>query len=342
MNRSDARRPSFDVTIDDVAAAAGVSSRTVSRVLNNSPKVSAKTRARVEAVAAELNWRPSWRARGLATGRSYLLGLMHDEHNAVVLGEMLRGAVRKAADRGYEIIVHPTAIGGIDPLRDAVDFVQRSRVDGALVLAPLSGVEGLAAALSASGVKTCALSALMVPGFGSTLVYDERRAAARAAQHLIDLGHRRIALMSGPDLISARERRIGFVETLAKAGLKPVGEVQGDYSFESGVVGAEDLFALSPRPTAIISANDAMAAGILKVAARLGVAVPHQLSVVGFDNLLARMLTPALTTVHRNMSEIAEAGVSRLIDMIEGLSSTKDFNPEFPLIISESSGPPPA
>ena len=267
---------------------------------------------------------------------------MHDEHNALVLGEMLRGAVRKAADRGHEIIVHPTAIAEHDPIRDAVDFVQRSRVDGVLILAPVSGVEGLATALEGIGVKTCALSALMVPGFGATLVYDERRAAAQAAQHLIDLGHRRIALLSGPNLISARERRIGFMDTLAKAGLKPVGEVHGDYSFDFGVVGAGRLLALDPKPTAIISANDAMAAGILKVAARLGVAVPAQLSVVGFDNLLARMLTPALTTVQRPMSQIAEAGVARLIDLVEERPCLEAFNPDISLIVSESSGPPAA
>lgn len=335
-------KPGPEITIDDVALAAGVSIRTVSRVLNKSPKVNAETRGKIEEVMARLDYRPNWRARGLATGRSYLLGLLHDELNALVLGEVLRGVVPQAAGRGYEIIVHPAATTDDDPIRDAVDFVLRSRVDGLLIMSPASGVKGLAEALKPTGVVTCALSAVPVDGFSSTLVYDERAGAARAARHLIDLGHRRIALMSGPDFISARERRAGFLETLKKAGLDPVGEAFGDYRFESGVAGGERLLATEPRPTAILAASDAMAAGILKVAAMKGISVPRDLSVVGYDFLLAPMLTPALTAVHRPMREIAGGGVGRLIDLIEGIPSTRVFKPEMELILGDSTAPPPS
>jgi LacI family transcriptional regulator len=331
----------LDLTIDDVAVAAGVSIRTVSRVLNKSTKVYAETRAKVEAVVARLDYRPSWRARGLATGRSYLLGLLHDEHNALVLGEVLRGVVPQAAARGYEIIVHPAAMDE-DPVRDAVDFVLRSRVDGVLIMSPVSGIEGLAEALKPTGVTTCALSAVRIDGFHSTLVYDERAGAARAAQHLIDLGHRRIALMSGPDLIPAHERRAGFIEALAKAGLEPAGEAWGDFHFESGVAGAQKLLDIDPRPTAILSASDAMAAGILNVAARRGIAVPRDLSVVGYDYLLAPMLTPSLTAVHRPMRELARDGVGRLIDLVERIPSGRLFRADIDLVIGESTGPVPA
>jgi LacI family transcriptional regulator len=329
-----------EVTIDDVALAAGVSIRTVSRVLNKSPKVNAETRGKIEAVMARLDYRPNWRARGLATGRSYLLGLLHDEHNALVLGEVLRGVVPQAAERGYEIIVHPAATTDDDPVRDAVDFVLRSRVDGLLIMSPASGVKGLAEALRPTGVTTCALSAVPIDGFTSTLVYDERAAAGRAAQHLIDLGHRRIALMSGPDIISARERRVGYLETLEKAGLNPVGEAFGDYGFEAGVSGGEHLLAISPRPTAILAASDALAAGIIKVASTKGIAVPRDLSVVGYDYLLAPMLTPALTAVHRPMREIAGDGVGRLIDLIEGIPSSGSFHAEIELVLRDSTAAP--
>lgn len=328
-----------DLTIDDVALEAGVSIRTVSRVLNKSTKVNAGTRAKVEAVMARLDYRPSWRARGLATGRSYLLGLLHDEHNALVLGEVLRGVVPHAAERGYEIIVHPAATTDEDPVRDAVDFVLRSRVDGVLIMSPVSGVEGLAEALRPTGVTTCALSAVGIDGFHSTLVYDERAGAARAARHLIDLGHRRIALMSGPDIISARERRAGFIEALSKAGIEPVGEARGDYRFESGVAGAEHLLDIAPRPTAILSASDAMAAGILNVAARRGLSVPQDLSVVGYDFLLAPMLTPSLTAVHRPMREMAQSGVGRLIDLIERIPSEEQFHADIDLVVGASTAP---
>jgi LacI family transcriptional regulator len=333
-------KPGPEVTIDDVALEAGVSIRTVSRVLNKSPKVNAETRGKIEEVMARLDYRPNWRARGLATGRSYLLGLLHDEHNALVLGEVLRGVVPQAAERGYEIIVHPAATTDDDPVRDAVDFVLRSRVDGLLIMSPASGVEGLAEALRPTGVTTCALSAVAIDGFDSTLVYDERAGAAQAAQHLIDLGHRRIAVMSGPNFISARERRAGFIETLRKAGIEPAAEVQGDYGFESGVAGAERLLGLAPRPTAILAASDAMAAGILKVAATKGISVPRDLSVVGYDYLLAPMLTPALTAVHRPMRELAGDGVARLIDLIEELPPAPDFHAGIELVLGKSTAPP--
>lgn len=329
-----------DVTIDDVALAAGVSIRTVSRVLNKSTKVNIDTRARVEAAVAELGFRPSLRARGLATGRSFLVGVLHDEHNALLLADVLRGAAREASRRGYEVIVHP--MDEDDPLGDAVDFVQRSRVDGLLVMAPVSGLEGLADGLGEAGILACALSAITLQGYASTIIYDERGGAAQAARHLVELGHRRIALVAGPNLISAHERRGGFVDGLHEAGLELAGEAQGDYGFESGVAAGEQLLRLDPRPTAIFAASDVMAAGVLKAAANLGVAVPGALSVVGFDgSMLAPMLTPALTAVFRPMGDIAEAGASQLIDLVEGVPAARSFNTAIRVIPSESSGPAP-
>lgn len=331
-----------EVTIDDVARAADVSIRTVSRVLNKSTKVNRETRARVEAVVAELGFRPSLRARGLATGRSFLIGLLHDEHNALHLADVLRGAAREASRRGYELIVHP--MDENDPLGDAVDFVQRSRVDGLLVMAPVSGLEGLADGLREAGILACALSSVSLDGYAATLLYDERAGAAQAAQHLIALGHTRIATVCGPlDLISSRERRAGFVETLKAAGLQLAGEAHGDYGFESGVAGGDELLSLVPRPTAIFAASDVMAAGVLKAAANHGLEVPADLSVVGFDGgMFAQMLSPALTSVQRPMGDIAEAGTSRLIDLVEEVVTERVFKTDILIAPSESSGPAPA
>ena len=122
-------------TIHDVAEAAGVSIRTVSRVLNRSPRVNAETRARIEAAIAQLGFSPSARARGLATGRSYLIGLIHNDRNALVLESVQRGVVEEATARGYELVVHPTPTGDDGSVADTLDFVQRSRVDGLVVIA---------------------------------------------------------------------------------------------------------------------------------------------------------------------------------------------------------------
>lgn len=342
MENSSNSRFGSDITVEDVARAVGVSARTVSRVINKSPNVNAKTRAVIEEAISRLGFSLSLRARGLATGRSYMIGLLHNEHNALVLDEAQRGTVREAARRGYEIVVHPTPLDDDNPVGNVLDFVKRSRVDGLLVMAPVSGMPGLPAALANAGVVSCALSAVDIEGFSFTFVYDERSGAALAARHLLDLGHRRIAMVSGPNLISGRERRAGFVSALNEAGLRLSGEAAGDYTFESGIVAAERLFRLDPLPTAIFAANDIMAAGVMRAAAEHGIRVPSDLSVVGFDgSILARTLTPALTSVDRPMGAIVEAGVACLIDLIEGAAARPVAPPKLTLLTGKSVGPAP-
>jgi LacI family transcriptional regulator len=343
MKRQAAEGTSADITISDIAARTGVSIRTVSRVLNRSPKVNAATRERVEAVIAELGFHPSARARGLATGRSYLIGMVHNDRNALVLDTVQRGAVGEASRCGYELVVHPTPTGSDGTVEDVVDFVKRSRVDGLLVLPPVSGVEGLADVLQALAVPAIALSSVPIEGFPAMLLSDERGAAAAVAHHLIALGHRRVAFISGPaNVHSASERRAGFVKALADEGCGLVGEAEGDYGFDSGVAAATRLLAMDPAPSAIFAANDVMAAGVLKAAAARGLAVPADLSVVGFDgSILARMLTPALTTVHRPLGEMAVQATACLIDMIEGIPHETEMRSTLRLVEAESSGPAP-
>lgn len=330
-------RPLAGTTIADVAARAGVSIRTVSRVLNRSPLVNAATREAVEAVIAGLNFRPSARARGLATGRSYLLGLVHNDRNALVLDPLQRGMVGAAAARGYELVVHPVAMAG-DPAADVRDFVQRSRVDGVVVVPPVSGLDGIAETL---GVPAVALSSVALSGYDAVLVSDERGAARAVADHLVALGHRHVALLSGPVAAhSARERRAGFVESLAAHGIALSAEAEGDYGFDAGVVAAQTLLTRNPRPTAIFAANDVMAAAVLKVAAGMALSVPGDLSVIGFDgSILARMLTPALTTVHRPIADMAAAVTERLIDRIEGAAADAPLTATLSLRIGGSCGP---
>ncbi|KQM85407.1 LacI family transcriptional regulator [Sphingomonas sp. Leaf23] len=328
-------------TIADVAARAGVSIRTVSRVLNRSPLVNAATREQVEAVVAALQFRPSARARGLATGRSFLLGLVHNDRNALVLDPLQRGIVGAAAGRGYELVVHPVAPGGGDPVADVLDFAGRSRVDGMVVVPPVSAIDGVADALGRMGVPAVALSSVALAGYCAVLVSDERGAAQGVADHLVALGHRRIALLSGPaGAPSAQERRAGFVAGLARHGLSLADMAEGDYGFDSGVAAATRLLASDPHPTAIFAANDVMAAAVLKVAAGLEMAVPGDLSVVGFDgSMLARMLTPALTTVHRPIADMAAAVTTRLIDRIEGVADDAPLSTTLSLSIGGSCGP---
>ena len=336
-------RTGAGVTINDVASEAGVSIRTVSRVINKSPKVNRDTRARIEAAIARLGFNPSPRARGLATGRSYLIGIVHNDRNALVLDAVQRGVVAEASARGYELVVHPAPASAEGSVQDVLDFVRRSRVDGVVVLSPVSGVPGMGAALRDAGVPAVAISSVPIEGFSAILVSDERRAAADVARYLVGLGHRRIATINGPmAFFSASERRTGFTAALVESGLSLAGETEGDYDFASGYAAAERLLALDPRPTAIFAANDIMAAAVLKAAFARGIAVPDMLSVVGFDgSMIAQMLTPALTTVHRPLGEMAQKTTRCLLDLIEGVPERSDLGAALVIVEGGSTAPPP-
>lgn len=313
-------RQNSEPTISDVANAAGVSIRTVSRVLNRSLLVNSETRERVQLEIARLNFSPSARARALALRRSFLVAMIHNDRNALVLDTVQRGVVEESAQRGYELVVHPVAEATQDAIKDIIDFVRRSRVDGLVILPPVSGVSGLPEALQAERVPTIALSPVPIDGYLDIILSQERAAAAEVAEYLLELGHRQIALLNGPQMMmSASERRAGFIASLHAAGVDVMEEFDGDYTFPSGLDGAYKLLSLSPRPTAIFAANDIMAAAVLKVASALDIKVPQDLSVVGFDgSILAQMLTPALTTVSRPFGEMARRATSYLLDHIEG------------------------
>lgn len=335
-------------TINDVASAAKVSIRTVSRVLNSSPKVNAETRTRIQAVIDQLGYSPSLRARALAVGRSSLIGMVHDDPNALVLDTVQRGIVDACVARGYELVVHPAVYNGDDPVDEIVRFVRRSRVDGLIVLPPVSELAAIPQALAQYRVPVIGLASVRIPSYPAMLVSNERRGAEAIADHFIALGHSRIALITGPRAFhSATEREQGFRSALRRGGVSLSAEYvrEGDYGFNSGVAAGERFLALPDPPTAIFASNDIMAAGVLKAATRLGIAVPDSLSVAGFDgSFIARMVSPALTTVHRPLRAMARDATVLLVDMIENpsLGWTSDLFAEMSLEIRDSTAPPPA
>lgn len=333
------------VTITDVAAAAGVSIRTVSRVLNGSPKVGKETRAEIQSHIDRLGFRPNSRARGLAAGRSFLIGVVQDDPNAHVIGVFQRGIVETCSQRGYELVVHPSGYDDPDVVRNVQDFARRSRVDGVILLPPLSELEGLAAALREMRLPTVAMASVRVPAHPVMLVSDERGAAGALADHLVALGHRRIAIVTGPKRFrSAAERLTGFRDALDRHGVAlPDAYVrEGDYGFASGIAAAAALLALEAPPTAIFASNDIMAAGVMKAANEAGIAVPAALSVVGFDDSdIAAMVTPALSTIRRPLAEMAQSATLRLLTMIErDGAETADEQIDLHLIERSSTAPP--
>jgi LacI family transcriptional regulator len=330
-----------DVTITDVAQAAGVSLRTVSRVINDSPKVNQETRAKIAEVIARLGFTPSARARALATRKSFLVGLIYDDPNALVLDEVQRGMVEVCGPLGFEVVIHPCHYDAPDLLDDIVAFVRRSRVDGAIVIPPISERPEINDALH--GLKAPGVFITSVPAVnGDMLISRERDAARLITQHLLDLGHRRFGFISGPrQFLSAQERKVGFDQAIEAHGGCVVVEAEGDYSFASGLACAEQLLGAADRPTAIFASNDSMAAGVLKVATRLNLGVPTDLSVAGFDDSnIASMLTPSLTTIRRPMRSMAREAMRHLLDRIEhppiAAAPIVLGSPDLSLIVRES------
>ena len=331
-----------EVTIKDVAQAAGVSIRTVSRVLNKSPKVGSGTREQIQAVIDRLGFSPNSRARGLNSGRSYLIGIVQSDQNAHTLGALQRGAAKVCAEDGFELVVHPSQYDDPDIAEQLTAFVRRSRVDGLLLLSPLGESESLAAALKRLSIPAVAMAAARTPHYGAMLVSDEWSASRSLGEHLLELGHRRIAAITGPlRFRSSNERLNGLTAALAAAGitLDPGYICEGDYGFDSGLAAARKLLALPERPTAIVAGNDIMAAGVLEAAAELGIDIPGGLSVAGFDDSdLASMVSPALTTVHRPLEEMARAATRTLLALIRDDPSplAGDIRIDLTLVVRES------
>jgi LacI family transcriptional regulator len=309
-------------TISDIARLSGVSNRTVSRVINRSPKVGKATRARVQEVIDQLSYRPNAQARSLAGGRSYLLGLIYDNPDAALfIDEAQRGVLSGCRELGYELVIHPCGEG--DTLSgEVVGSVKRSRLDGVIVLPPLSEDHVLAGALAQEGVPYVRLAAIALDTSDRVVVSNERSAVAVMAEYLVKLGHRRIGYVTGPEgRRSTRERLEGFGDALARLGA-PLREdlvVRGSYSFESGIACARQLLGHAEPPTAIFASNDDMAAGVIHRATEMGLNVPRDLSVAGFDDsALATRVRPALTTMRRPVRAMARLAAHKLIASIEG------------------------
>ncbi|MFK3964468.1 LacI family DNA-binding transcriptional regulator [Ensifer adhaerens] len=305
--------------IKDIAERAGVSVATVSRALSGSSLVTDETRQRINALARELSYRPNVSARNLRTRRSMsVLLVVRDVGNPFYL-EILKGVEATAREAGYAVLMGNTEN---DPDREVEYFnmLRDGHADGMILMTgKLPPPEpGESADLSHLPVV---IALEMIEGSGFPHVQIDNVAAAEAAvDHLIALGHRRIAHIAGPlPEVMALRRRDGYRAAMKAAGLAvPEGyEVRGDYLLESGEACASDLFALPEPPTAIFAANDEMAYGAIHALRRLGRDVPGDVSVVGFDDLyLSKAFYPPLTTVSQPRADIGRTAMSQLLNVL--------------------------
>jgi len=337
--------PGRRATINDIARLANVSKKTVSRVINQSPFVKDETRARIDAVIQQAGYSPDPQARGLAFRRAFLIGLVYDNPNPQYVVQMQDGALDALRGSGFELVVHPCERDSPGFVAGVRGFIERQKLHGVILTPPVSEDPVLARAIGHLDCHCVRIASVRLDPTARMIVSHERAAAAEAAAHLADLGHTLIGFIAGPaHHASSHERQGGFLAALAARGLSvaPRRLVAGAYTFESGIACAEQLLTVSPRPTAIFASNDEMAAGVYKAAFRLKIAIPEQLSVVGFDDTpLASRLTPALTTIRLPIREMGRLAAARLIP--PGVAEDTDAaltSPVTPhLVVRDSTGP---
>lgn len=333
-------------TIDEIARLAQVSPATVSKVLNNRPYVSTATRARVEQVIAETGFVPSQRARGLSKRRSFILGLLipytsdqlfADPH----LLEIMRGIEAEANRHNYNLLLS-TARAPIDAAGAFTRLLRSDVIDGAVVVETLE-VHPLAASLAQQQAPW-----VMVGYPGSAAIpsvhADDFGGALAATRHLLALGHTRLGVISStPRPYALEERLRGVRAALAEAGqqLEERLITTGDFSIESGEVGAHALLDQPEPPTAIFALNDRMALGVLRAAQARGLSVPLELSVVGFDDIaLATLFTPPLTTVRQPGYRLGDAAAAALFELLEGAGQAASATLPTELIVRGTTAPP--
>jgi LacI family transcriptional regulator len=328
------------VTIKDVAREAGVSVATVSRVWNEAAFVSPETRQRVAEVATRLGYSPHGAARSLITRTTHALGVLLPDLYGEFFSEIIRGIDHTAQAAGYHILVSSS-----HDSKDEIDAALRSmrgRVDGMIIMSPDLEAQRTLHALQGSFPVVLLNGGVDANAFDAITI--ENHAGAREmVLHLIKHGHRRIAMIGGPQRnYDAAERLRGYQTALTESGIALDASlvVQGDFSELSGHRAVPLLLELGSRPTAIFAANDSMAIGALSALHESGLRVPQQMAVAGFDDIpLARYMNPPLSTVHVDISLLGERAAALLLSsLLQGRRATQQLQLSTTLVIRSSCG----
>ncbi len=330
-------------TIDDVAARAGLSIKTVSRVLNGEPNVRPQTRDRVLVAAKELSYQPNVSARRLASKRSFVIGLLYDNPDSDYVMAIQDGALAVCRRLDYHLLIHPCRTLSPGLVDEAISLHHRSTVDGLILTQPVADFEPLIAALVEADIAFVRISQRDGAGDSPCISVDDEQAARRMTDHLILLGHTNIGFIMGhPDHGSSHDRLRGFRASLQAHGLAPANArvEQGLYTFESGFACAQRLLATAPRPTAIFASDDHMAMGVLTAAYERRLVVPTELSVCGFDDTpMARYACPPLTTARQPIRQVARVATECLVNRLQGRDpGERHFVLESKLVLRESTG----
>jgi LacI family transcriptional regulator len=305
------------VNIRDVAARAGVAVKTVSRVLNGHPYVSAQTRERVEEAVRALDFRPSIAARILSGAKSNQIALIYDNHSPYYMFQIQHGCWTRCHADGIRLLAQPVDVAEPGVGEQVRGLVTETHVDGVVLSSPVTDCDAVLRVLEAMDVPFVRISPGTNHALTSSVFMDDAQAADDMTTHLINFGHRRIGFVKGhPSHMASDDRLFGYRRALERAGItyEPQLVAEGEFDFDSGVRAGRLLLDSAAPPSAIFAANDDMAAGVLAVAHDRGLDLPGELSVGGFDDTtLARSVWPPLTTIHQPMFDLAHTATDILI-----------------------------
>ena len=339
-------------TIKDVAREANVSVATVSRVFNESGPVSDETRQRIKDVAERLHYFPHGGARSLITSRTSTFGVLLPDLYGEFFSEVIRGMDQTAQRSGYHLLVSSSHDDKQEI--EAALRAMRGRVDGLVAMSPHLDAPSLIAN-APSTLPVVLLNCAVTDDTYDALTIENRRGAQAMVRHLLGLGHRRLAIITGADgNYDAAERLWGYRREMRDAGIDVPNEweIAGDFTEASGYRAVGALLALDPRPTALFAANDSMAIGAMSALREAGLRIPDDIAVAGFDDIpMARYMSPPLTSVHVAIAELGARAVDTLLHAVDNKNEHTRRHLRLPtsLVIRQSCGarlhrerPPPS
>jgi LacI family transcriptional regulator len=331
------------ITIIDVAALAGVSTKTVSRVLNGEPHVKDAVRDRVREAVRTLDYHPNVMAQGLARQRSHLIGLVYENPSPSYVVELQMGVLDRLRGERYRMVVLPVQ-SVADHADEVVGLLRSAAVDGVVLAPPASDSRNILDELVGIGMPFARIAPTLWPDIAPGIVVDDVAAAQEIAAHVLSAGHRRIGIIKGDATHSATQARMaGYARAFADAGvaIDPARVVDGMFTFDSGFAGAQQLLTAAERPTAILAQNDDMAVGALMAARALGIDVPGALSIVGFDDSeVARIAWPRITTIRQPVFEMAVSATTLLLAQLGGKPVAPITSHDHRLVLRDSVAPP--
>lgn len=329
-------------TIVDVGRRAGVSTKTVSRVFNDEPHVSEDVKKRVRAAADALNYHPNVFAQSLVRRRSHLIGLVYEKPSASYVVDLQMGVLDRLEGERYRLIVIPVQ-SVHDNAHNIVGLLRSAALDGVVLAPPASDHPVILKQLADAGIRFSRIAPSRQLELGCSTLLDDVAGAQAVAAHVLALGHRDIGIVKGdPGHAATDARLIGYGQAFRDAGCEMrLDRIEtGLFTFDGGLEAGRRLLDRTDRPTAILAQNDEMAVGVMLAARELGLSIPGDLSIAGFDDAEAsRIVWPRLTTVRQPVFDMAVAATGMLIDQLEGRLAVQRSEHKNQLLIRDSTAP---